>query len=139
MVSIFIFGVLLLSLSGNIESDIVKCTNEKVRNANRLLVITATTLIVGSISYLLCNWKCKTISQPTITLYMSFFIILGIGLIMIGQSIRDNASESECSKSKQDALSITLVGTLMVIMCVSYIVYITQQNKAMSAHTMTKS
>ena len=133
IVGIFVVGIVLALLSQRIDDRISgNCADKKVFNASKGLVVLATAFIVGSISYLVSQMTCsKTFGSKTTSLlvFVSFFLLLGIALIVLGIRITanlqnvNNIDNEKCLEAKEISKQVTYLGVLMTVLCIGYLGY----------------
>ena len=122
MIIIFFIGVVLFSISWNIDEKLqdTTCTNKPLKTSNKLVLCIGTILIVFSLSFFGCSVYCdKTFdSGPSLLIHVASVFILGILLTILGGIIKSNSIDN-CSNSGASS-TIWIFGVLLIIISIIY-------------------
>ena len=126
MVLMMVIGILLLILTKRVNDEIKPgCISEKLRNANRGVLVVGVLLIAIGASNLICEWRCDCSSSSLesdklILIYSTVVSLLGIVLISLGAVI---SSESKDLCNAPSGNSIWQLGIIATIIPLAYIGY----------------
>lgn len=116
MSSMLVIGLIFFYMASRVRSEIqAQCDSDKIRNATTGVMITATILIMASISYFVCVSKCGSGCGDTemySMAYSSFALLLGIVMIVLG-SIISAESKGPCTATA--AGGIWQLGVVIII------------------------
>lgn len=148
MALIGVLGLFLSSMSLTIDNKLKNkpCNSIKLKNSIQAVGILGLTGIVASISYFICIMRCNNCnevsnenSQLAIYGYLSFVLMIGIVIIVLGFIIQAESKDS-CEDAAKYAASIWVTGVLLVLLSGGYLgfnVYTKYKNKSSNASSFS--
>ena len=123
-------GLYLLVAYSMIEKSIANLpANSNTQRANQGIFTMGITFIVSGIAFGICNYKCNCGDlQASGSIYLGFFMVLGIVLTSLAGVIVSNAHGS----GKSWATTTLVIGILFVVSCVGTIAYAHKEEIASS-------
>ena len=118
-VIMFIIGVILTATSMNIDQNIENtCASNKLRKANKGLLIIGVTFIVGAISYMICQWKAggTSFGGTEMHIYMAFGLVLSLVLLVLTSIIQAESKDSCDTKGSSTFVLVVSVITVTLIL-----------------------
>lgn len=132
MGTFFIFGAILMGVSDNMHTKLKGCVDKDIHNANKALLVISVILMTASISFMLCEWKCKSCQFSVgLTSLVVILFVLGIILTVLGAMIK-NSDKTGCkgSKIKDSANAVMGIGIGLILLIFLYVVSIVYQNRS---------
>lgn len=130
MILVFLLGLILMMQSNKIDEKLPKCTEPKVRNANKGLLILSVVFMTAAVAYMVCGFTSKCAgrgSAPSnprgVMIYVGFLFLLGVTLIALGSQIHAHSSKKNCDGAKNEVTSVIVLGVVMTVMCLAMMAY----------------
>ena len=118
---LLLLGVYLLVAYSMIADGIKNLPpTSNAQRANQGLFTLGITFIVTSLTFGMCNWKCDCGDlKASGTIYLGFFMILGIVLTSLAGVLVSNVGGS----GKSWAVTTLVIGILFIVFCIAVIGY----------------
>lgn len=138
MITNFAIGLIVLSFTLKLINSLGKCTNKNIRNCLTGLMITSLILVVSSISFVVCNINCNCDSQKSFSkiIHITYFILLGITITVLGSVINVTArGNTDCQSLKGPSNILWVLGVIIIITSIVFgvVEYRTQVSSGITA------
>jgi hypothetical protein len=122
---IFILGVILVVTSNKVDGSIqAGCTSDKLRNANKGILVIGVVFMVSSVAYMICHSKCNCGGSGSMDtkMYVGFSLVLGIVLTVLGGIVKGQSDKANCDV-KGEVSTVLGIGVIMIVLCSGYLGY----------------
>ena len=120
MAIIFVVAITLFTFLVKLDRNAKQeCKSGLYDKANKGLLGVSIVLAIGSVSNLLCQFRCNCDNTKNQELYVSFMLISGLAITSLGGILAKETSK--CQEAKTVAYQIVAIGAVMSALCITYL------------------